>query len=217
MATAATPQEMNRFVQSVDEFFAKYAKLISPSMRAEVYASGNSTLIREYEATVSRARALKVTIEATTGAWAAAKSAWRSVTDTTSTVIGDAIDEIRSWFGYQPGGGVGAYSVSPISGGALGQWRGGGTLGALGAVQVPMAAWVAGILGAVYLASAAMDKIFISVQATRIQKDDPTVSRTDALDAASRAVKTAGLFGGATLPLIAAAALAAFLLLGKKS
>ena len=216
MPESATPQEMNRFVQSVDEFFANYAKLISPSMRAEVYASGNSTLIRDYDATVSRARALKVTIEATTGAWAAAKAAWRSVTDTTSTVIGDAIDEIRSWFGYEPAGGVGAYSVSPISGGALGQWRGGGTLGALGAIQVPAAAWVAGILGAVYLANAAMTKIFISVQATRIQKDDPTVSRSDALDYASQSVKTAGLFGGGTLPLIAAAALAVFLLLGKK-
>lgn len=205
MAESATPQEMNRFVKSVDEFFANYAKLMNPQMRADVLASGNPTLIAEYNATVSRARALKITIETTTGAWQAAKAGWASVTGITSTVIGDAIDEIRSWFGYSP---AGAYDVSPISGGQL---------GFLGAIQLPAAAWIAGILGAVYLANQAMTKIFISVQATKIQKADPTISRSQALADAAGAVKSKGLFEGAALPLIAAAVLAAFLIFGTGS
>ena len=211
MPESATPQEMNLFVKSVDDFFANYAKLISPQMRADVYASGNSQLIAEYNASVSRGAALKVTIERTTGAWQAAKAGWATVTGITSTVIGDAIDEIRSWFGYSPAGcygcELGRYDVSPITGGQL---------GFLGAIQLPAAAWVAGILGAVYLANQAMTKIFVSVQATKIQTADPTVSRSRALADAAGAVKGISLFEGAALPLIAAAALAAFLIFGKK-
>lgn len=206
MAEQTTPQEMNRFVTAVDEFFANYARLTSAQTRAEVYASGSPTLIADYESAVRQGGMLKRTIEGTVGVWGAAKTAWASVTDVTSTIIGDAIDEIRSWFGYEPAG-VGSYDVSPISG---------GTLGALGVIQLPAAAWVAGIIGAVFLANQAMNIIFVSLEANRIQRADPTISRSQALDVARRAVKTAGFFGNATLPLIAAAALAAWLLFGRQ-
>ena len=225
--TAASPQEMNRFVQSVDVFFANYEKLTTPQIRDEVFASGNPALIANYQSAVSKGAMLSRTIQATVGAWGAAKSAWSVVTGATSTVIGDAIDEIRSWFGYEPAGGVGSLGcpyrdASPISGGYLGLYDpspiSGGRLGALGAIQLPAAAWVAGILGAVYLMNQAMNKIFISVEATRMQNRDPTLSREKALDVAARTIATGGIFGsaGAILPLIAAAALAAFLIFGKK-
>lgn len=210
MAENATPQELNRFVLSVDEFFSNYATLISPAMRAQVYGTGNAAVIADYESAKSQGAVLKSSIEATTGAWAAAKAAYGAVTATTSTVIGDAIDEIRSWFGYQPAGEyLGAHCPTPGVAGLAG-------LGALGVVQLPAAAWVAGILAAVYLANAAMQKIFIFVAANQIQAADPTVSRSQALTAASRAVKTPGILGAITLPLIAAAALAAFLIFGRK-
>ncbi len=212
----ATPQELNRFVQTVDEFMANYARLISPDTRAKVYATGNPALIGDYDSAVSQGRILKRTIETTVGAWNTAKAAWQSVTGATSTAIGDAIDEIRSWFGYEPAGGVGAYEnhapihwydSSPISG---------GTLGYLGVVQLPAAAWIAGIVSAAYLLNQTMNKIFISMEAARIMQADPTVSRSQALSVASKAIKTPGILGAATLPLIAAAALAAFLIFGKK-
>jgi len=208
MAEQASPQEMNRFVKAVDEFMAKYAKLILPATRTQVYASANPALISDYESAVKQGRILKATIGNTVGAWNAAKSAWASVTGVTSTVIGDAIDEIRSWFGYDPETGLSAYDPSPISG---------GTLGLLGVVQLPAAAWIAGILGAVYLLNQTMNKIFVSIEATRIQKANPTISRSQALVAASQAVKTSRFFGIATLPLIAAAALAAWFLFGRQT
>lgn len=224
--SAANPQEMNRFVKSVDEFFANYEKLTTPAMRAQVYASGQPELIADYQAAVSRGATLSATIQGTVGAWTAAKAAWGTVTGATSTVIGDAIDEIRSWFGYEPAPGVSS----------LGQWRGSGTpdpgtlgfydpspisggrLGALGAIALPAAAWVATILGAVYLMNQAMGKLFIWVDANSIQKADPTISREKALDVAARTAARGSLFGeaGKVLPLLAAAALGLFLLLGQK-
>lgn len=236
MAQQANPQEMNRFVKSVDEFFANYAKLTTPAMRDQVYSSGQPQLIADYQAAVSRGATLSRTIQGTVGAWNAAKSAWAGVIGATSTVIGDAIDEIRSWFGYEPAPGVGFYDPSPISGGTLGQWRGSGTpnpgtlgaydpspisggrLGALGAIALPAAAWVATILGVVYLLNQAMGKIFIWVDANSIQKADPTISREKALDVAARTAARGGLFGdaGKILPLLAAAALGLYLLLGQK-
>ncbi len=246
MAQQANPQEMNRFVKSVDEFFANYEKLTTPAMRNQVSLSGQPELIADYQAAVSRGATLSQTIQGTVGAWTVAKSAWATVTGATSTMIGDAIDEIRSWFGYEPAGGVGFYDPSPISGGTLGQWRSaisplgqwrgsgtpnpgtlgtydpspisGGRLGALGAIALPAAAWVATILGAVYLMNQAMGKLFIWVDANSIQKADPTISREKALDVAARTAARGGLFGdaGKILPLLAAIALGAYLLLGQK-
>lgn len=205
-----TTQEMNRFVKEVDSFMANTAKLNDPAMRAKVAATGNPALMNDYNSAVSQSRILKNTIEATVGAWNAAKAGWQKITDTTSMAIGDAIDEIRSWFGYKPAGGLSAYDVSPISGGTL------GSLGALGAVQLPAAVWIAGIVSAAYLLNQTMNKIFVSVEASRIMSADPTVSRSQALTAAASAVRSAGFFGGATVPLLIAAGLAAFLLFGKK-
>ena len=211
MAETATPQEMNRFVQSVDEFFSNYAKLISPAMRAQVYATGNTALIADYESAKSQGAILKTTIEATTGAWAVAKRAYSAVTDTTSTVIGDVVDEIRSWFGYKPAGGLGYLGACNCPAPGL------GAVGALGVVQLPAAAWIAGILGAVYLANQVMNKIFIFVAANQIQAGDPSLSRSQALAAAADTIKGESILGAITLPLIAAAALAAFLIFGRKT
>lgn len=219
---SASPEQMNIFVAEVDTFMANYAKLILPSTRAEVYASGNPTLIANYDSAVSKGRSLKMAIEGTVGAWSAAKRAWSSVTDVTSTVIGDAVDWLRGLWGAGPLPDLQAYDVSPISGGQLGRYDvspiSGGQLGALGAIQLPVAAWVAGIISAAYLLNASINKIWISIEATRIQKSNPNISRDDAINAAAGAVRRAGFLGDIdlTLPLIAAAALAAFLIFGKK-
>ncbi len=211
MAETATPQELNRFVQSVDEFFSNYAKLISPAMRAQVYATGNAAVIADYESAKSQGAILKSTIEATTGAWATAKAAYSVITGATSTFIGDAIDEFRSWFGYKPAGGLGYLGACNCPAPGLGY------LGGLGVVQAPAAAWVAGILGAVYLANQAMNKVFIFVAANQIQAADPTLSRAQALAAAADTVRGEGIIGAITLPLVAAAVLAAFLIFGRKT
>jgi len=186
----ASPQEMNRFVSEVNSFMKNYARLIQPGTRADVYATGNSAIISDYESAVSQARILKRTIEATTGAWNAAKAAYSTVTGITSTGIGDAIDEIRSWFGYDPATGVGG----------------------LGIVQLPAAAWIAGIISAAYLLNATMNKIFIAIEATKITRADPTISRERALALAKSAVSSP-FFGNATLPLLTAGALALYLVL----
>jgi len=211
MAETATPQELNRFVQSVDEFFSNYAKLISPAMRAQVYATGNAAVIADYESAKSQGAILKTTIEATTGAWALAKRAYSAATGATSTVIGDVIDEVRSWFGYKPAGGLGYLAACNCPAPGL------GAVGYLGVVQAPAAAWVAGILGAVYLANQAMNKVFIFVAANQIQAADPTLTRAQALAAAADTIKGEGIIGAITLPLVAAALLAAFLLFGRKT
>jgi hypothetical protein len=213
---------MNIFVAEVDKFMANYSKLILPSTRAEVYASGNPELIANYETAVTRGRILKSTIEGTVGAWNAAKRAWGSVTDVTSTVIGDAIDWVRGIFGDGPNADLRAYQASPISGGQLGRYDvspiSGGQLGALGALQLPAAAWVAGIISSAYLLNSLIEKIWISIEATRIQKANPNIPRDEAINAAAGAVKRAGILGDfdLTLPLVAAAAIAAFLIFGKK-
>lgn len=202
-----TPQQLNEFVQIVDKFMANYAKLISPETKVAVYASNNPTLINDYENARAQGAILKRTIEATVGAWKAAKRSWASITDSTSVVIGDIVDEIRSWFGYEPAPGMEAYDVSPITG---------GTLGALGIIQLPAAAWVAGIVSAAFLLNAMMTKIFISVEALIIQKSNPNISRERALAMASDTYKI-NFLGKATLPLIAAGLLAAYLFFGKKT
>lgn len=186
----ATEQEMNRFVRVVDEFMANYAKLTDPKLRSDVYASRNSALIADYEQASQQAGALKTTIEATTGAWNAAKRAYANVTDETSMIIGDAVDEIRSWFGYKP-------------------------MGGLGAIQLPAAAWIAGIVSAAYLLNKTMTQIFVQVETARMLRADPTLTREQALTRATNAMKSS-FFGQATVPLLIAAGLAVYLLFGRK-
>ena len=128
----ATQTELNKFVKVVDEFKAKYARLISPATKSQVYASGDQTLINEYESAVSRGGSLNNSINALVGAWGAFKRGYGAVTDVTSTVIGDAIDTVRGWFGYDAAPGIGG-------------------MGSLGLIQIPAAVAIAGIVGAFIL------------------------------------------------------------------
>lgn len=163
----ANKEELNRFVQVVDDFLAKLAKLKSPQTRDAVYASGDSQLISDYESAVSKGDVLKSTIEATVGAWNAAKAEWSKVTDTTSMAIGDAVDWVRSLFGYKPAGDFGAIPY----------YKG---LGALGLIQIPAAAWVAAIIAAAVLLGKLYDSILVRVEAARLQHEQG-MSREQAL------------------------------------
>ena len=157
------------------------------------------------------------------GVWAAFKRGYAAVTDVTSTIIGDAIDWFRGLFGAGPNADLTGYSVSPISDGQLGRYdvspiSGGqlGAFGALGVVPVVTAIWITGILAVMVLSIRGMDKIFIWTDAWLIKRNDPTISTGDALDRAAQIAARGGLFEGAALPLLAAAAIAAFLIFGKK-
>lgn len=226
MAEQASPEQVSLFIRKTDEWYAKYLKLISPEFRAQVYATRDSQIISAYESEVNRASGIKTAINATVGTWAAFKRGYIAVTDVTSTVIGDVVDWWRSLWGYEPAGELSAYTirdVSPISGGRLGAYGirdvspiSGGQLGALGAIQIVTAVWVTGILAVLVLSVRGMDKIFIWVDAWAIKRSDPTISTGDALDKAAQIAARGGLFAGAALPLIAAAAIAAFLIFGKK-
>lgn len=220
MAEQASPEQVSLFVKKTDEFFAKYAKLTSPEFRAKVYATQDQSIISAYESELNRAAGIKTAINATVGVWQTFKSGYAAVTDTTSTIIGDAIDEIRSWFGYKPAGGFSAYDVSPISGGQLGLYSvspiSGGQLGALAAIPFITAVWITGILALLVVSVRAQDKIFMWVDAWFIKRNDPNISTGEALDKAAQIQARGGLFEGAALPLLAAAAIAAFLIFGKK-
>ncbi len=221
MAEQASPEQVSLFVKKTDEFFAKYAKLTSQDFRAKVYATQDQAIISAYESELNRAAGIKTAINATVGAWATFKRSYAAVTGVTSTWIGDAVDEIRSWFGYSPAGGFSAYDVSPISGGQLGRYDvspiSGGQLGALGAVPIVLVAiWVTGILAVLVVSIKAQDKIFMWVDAWFIKRDNPNMSTGEAIDKAAQIAARGGLFEGAALPLIAAAAIVAFLMFGKK-
>jgi len=204
---AANPQEMNSFVRVVDEFMQNFAKLNLSATRKAVYESGNSALIDDYETTFDRAQTLKAAIEATTGTWQAAKRGYAVVTSETSMLIGDAIDTVRSWFGYKPAGDLGRYAAVPISAGQL---------GALSAIQLPAAAWVAGIISAAYLLNQAMKRVMLQIDAAKLQRDNPAMPYNKAIELAKTASRGPGLFGLSTVPLILGGALALWLLLGKK-
>ena len=228
MAEQASPAQVNLFIRKTDEWYAKYLKLISPEFRAQVYGTQDAQIISAYESEVNRASGIKTAINATVGTWAAFKRGYAAVTDITSTVIGDAIDWFRGLFGGGPD--LGAYNirdVSPISGGRLGAYNisdvspiSGGQLGAfaaLGAIPLITAVWITGILAVMVLSLRGMDKIFVWVDAWAIKRNDPTISTADAIDKAAQIAARGGLFAGAALPLLAAAAIAAFLIFGTGS
>jgi len=189
MAEASTT-EMNRFVAVVDTFKNNVARLNSPETRNAVYATGNNALIRDYENTLTQSNLLNSTIERTVGAWDAAKTGWGVVTSQTSMWIGDAIDEIRSWF-----------APTPIAG--------------LGAIQIPAAVWIAGIVAAAYTLNKGMQKIFIAVEASKMQAANPTLSRERALTAARNAV-VGSWFGLSSGVLLAAGAVGLYLMFRKR-
>jgi hypothetical protein len=196
VATPATQIELNKFVKVVDEFKAKYARLISAKTRSDVYATNNGALISEYETAVVRGRALTSTIETLVGAWTTFKRGYASVTDYTSTVIGDAVDEIRSWFGYKP----------------MGDLPG---LGALALIQIPAAVAVAGVISAALILIAGMNRIFISIEASKIQRENPSIPRATALRQAEAGLPSF-IPGGITPVMIGVGALALFLIFGSK-
>lgn len=194
----ATQTELNRFVKIVDEFKANYARLILPATRSEVYATNNPKLIGDYNSAISKSRLLNSTINNAVGAWNAFKRGYAAVTDVTSTVIGDAIDEIRSWFGYDPAPGIGHY-----------------TLGALGAVQIPAAVIIAGIIATAVVLNKAISSIFVTLEANRIQRENPNISRPQAIIQAERGLPSI-LPSAITPVMIGVGALALWLILGKK-
>ena len=196
MADEASQTELNKFVKVVDEFQAKYLLSISPAIRAQVYATNNPALISDYETTVTRGGVLNTSINTLVGAWNAFKSGYAAVTDVTSTVIGDAIDEIRSWFGYKPMG-----DLPP--------------LGTLGVIQIPAAVAVAGIITAGMVLIAAMNGIFIALEANKIQRENPSVSRAVAIRQAEAGLPSF-IPGGITPVMIGLGALALWMILGAK-
>lgn len=186
MSQQPTQTQMNRFVKEVDLFMRNTERLNNPQFRATVYKTNDAQVIADYNNAVERANVLKGTIEATTGAWDQAKAFYRDVSATSSTVIGDAIDNIRSWFGYDPSGG-------------------------LGALQVPMAVWVGGIIVAAVAANKMMANVFIQVEAARLQREQG-LSRSQALKAASNALAPS-LFRSMNTGLLLFGGIGMFLLL----
>jgi hypothetical protein len=188
----ASQNQMQEFVAVVDEFMQKFAKLSSPATRAEVYASGDQQLISDYESTLWKGNALKSSIETTVGAWNAAKRGWSSVTDKTSMYIGDAIDAIRNLFG------------------------GGPDTDGLGAIQIPAAAFVVGAIGASAALILSIDRIFIALEAGRIQRDSPGINREQAYEIAKGNVGL-DVFGDVNrFAMIAGLAFIAYLIYGQK-
>lgn len=194
----ASQQQMNEFVKVIDEFMQKYTRLISTQTRTEVYASGNPQLISDYENAVSRGGMLKTNIEIVTGAWQAAKRAYSSVTDITSMYIGDAIDWFKDLFGGTP---------VPVSGPQI---------GGLGVIQIPAAVWIVGTIAAGAALILSIDRIFITLEANRIQRDSPGISRVQAITQAKSAVGL-NIFGDVKqLAIIGGIVFVAWLIYGQK-
>jgi hypothetical protein len=134
-------------------------------------------------------------------------------------VIGDAIDEIRSWFGYEPMGDLPCLGCAPGIGcvgcphDAVQPQQPG--LGALGIIQIPAAVAVAGIITAGMVLIAAMNRIFIALEANKIQRENPSVSRAVAIRQAEAGLPSF-IPGGITPVMIGLGALALWMILGAK-
>lgn len=191
MSQKPSDAQLNEFVKVVDEFMRKYDRLISSDTRDAVYSSGDKKLIADYESTVKRGGILKSTIEKTVGAWNTAKNALRSVQNTSSMYIGDAIDWLRKKFGDDP------YN------------------GQLGAFQIPAAVWVAGIVASAYALLKVMDKLQIQIEAAKLQRENPGLPRDQALSRARDAIEGPGLFSNPMAIPIGLAALVALVILSR--
>ena len=115
--------------------------------------------------------------------------------DTASLWIGDAVDEIRSWFGYQPAGGLSALGIAP---------------------QLLSAAWLAGIVAVAYGLNKSIRVILISVEASKLQRQTPALSRDAALDIAQQRLTAGSLFGLPNLGIIALVTFGAWYFLSRK-
>lgn len=215
MSDQASPEQIRGMVGAVDEFYLNYARLSEPKTRDLVYRTRDQEVISNYETALNRAQTLDANIRRGVGVWNTVRDGYVALTDQTSMVIGDWIDEVRSWFGYDPAPGIGNYvssrGASPISG---------GTLGALSGIQLPAAAitaaFVVGIASVAIVLNNLMNKIFIRIEAARLQRENPGMTPAQALSVAGEAYQSDGLFGNVNLPLIAAGALAAFWFLNRK-
>lgn len=219
MTAQASREDIGRLVKNVDQFMQKYAELKSPDVRAAVSASQNSEIMREYANTLAAADGMKRTIDSTVGAWDAFKRAYGRVTDTTSMYIGDAIDEIRSWFGYDPAPGIGEMPIFAADVPGSMHYRGlmtGNGLGALSAVPVIAAAVAVGVAGAAYIINKQIDNFMVMLQAWRIRSNDPTISQQRALAIATSSVKKSWTDNLKFPVLIGAVALGYFILRNKR-
>lgn len=197
--------EINRFVAEVDTFMANFARLNDPATVSAIYSSGNQALINDFESTRAKSSALKATIENTVGAWQTAKRTYFSATDYTSTVIGDAIDTVRGWFGYT-GHVNGLRGMVPSIG-----------LAGLGVLpQLVSAAWIAGIVSSAYLLNQSIMAILRSAEASKLQKENPNLSREAALELAAAKINIGSFFGAPSLPFLAVAGVALWYFWGKK-
>ena len=160
-------------------------------MRRNAYQTGDARLVRKFETTLTQAGVLNRTIDGAVGTWAAFKREYANFTAKTSMVIGDFIDNIRErFFGYDPDGG-------------------------LGAVQIPAAAVIATIIASALALNGAMKALFISIEGSRIQRENPNMSREAALKRA-KGMLPSFLPDGITAGMLIAAGLAAFLLLSNR-
>lgn len=155
-------QDYSKFAQVVDTFYKKRVALLNA--RPKVMATRDAQLIADYNSAVARASSIDRTIKNAVGAWNTARSRYAGITDNTSMVIGDAIDTVRSWFGYDPSQG----------------------LNGLGAIQLIPLAVAGGIAAAVIIVTKSIDEILIRVEATKIQREDG-VSRSEAIKRATDA------------------------------
>lgn len=171
-----------------------YARLVSPDTQEKVYATRDQAFINDYESARSRGAALKRSVENTVGAWQTAKQTYATATDKTSMYIGDAIDEVRSWFGAGPKADLSAYTMS-----------------GLGVIQFPAAAaWIAGIVATSFILNNLMAKIFVRIEAATLEESG--IPREQAIRIASRSVAPT-FFQSLNVPLLVGGALAIWLLM----
>ena len=190
----ATEAEMNHFVREIDKFMELRKELLAETHNVDAMRTSDPELWRDYDLVMRQADALKRTIEATTGIWYDFKSWWATnVTDKTSMVIGDWVDEIRSWFGYDPSGGLGAF-------------------------QILSAAWIAGIIAAAAIIIKSMNAVLIRIEAAKLQRETG-MPRDRALQLA-KDTYAPGFFGGAgmgfSFAMLAAVGIGIWLFFGKK-
>lgn len=182
-------KEVTQFFQTTDTFMQNYARLTSPETQAKVYASNDQTLIADYERLKTRGSALKSQVENAVGAWTNAKQLYATATDKTSMYIGDAIDEIRSWWGTGP--------KADLQG--------------LGILQFPLAAVaVAGIVGTAFLLNSLMSQMFVRIETESLVESG--MPRTQALKVAQGTLAPTFL-QALNVPLLLGGVLAIWLLL----
>ena len=177
----------SKFASVVDTFYRKRAAL--KNARGKVLATKDAQLIADYNSAVARSESMHNTIVNAVGVWNTARQQYARVTDTTSLAIGDAVDTIRSWFGYDPSHG----------------------LNGLGALQIIPIAVAGGIAAAVIIVTKGIDEVLIRIEATRIQKDDG-VSRSEAIKRATDAYDDSFFKGAFDWKVIGGVALVAYFL-----